>query len=95
MAEIPIPTAAEAGQGIAWFNSQAGIVATVLAVICLALATALVFLFRSCKADMAAAWVRVTQISEARTADSKAGDEAIAKNTIALTIVAERLNNRN
>lgn len=95
MADIPIPTVAEAGQGVGWFTTQAGIVATVLAIVAIALAAGLILLFRSCKADMAAAWVRVTQISEARSADSKAGDEAIAKNTLALTIVAERLNNRN
>lgn len=95
MADIPIiPTAAEAGQGLAWFSTQAGIVSAVLAVVCIVLCTGLVLLFRNCKQEMAAAWARVTQISDARSADSKAGDAAIAANTLALTIVSERLNNR-
>jgi hypothetical protein len=95
MAEIPIPTAAEVGQGASWFASQAGIVALVEAVFIAVLIAAVVGAVRYFGGQTKDAWVRVTQISEARTADARAGDEAINKNTLALTIVAERLNNRN
>lgn len=94
MADIPIPTVLEAGQGVAWFNTQAGLVSTVLAIFCVAFAAAIVLGIKRFERQMEAAWVRVTQISEARSADAKAGDDAIAKNTLALTIIAERLNNR-
>lgn len=95
MAEIPIPTASEAGTALAYLDSQAGIVATILAVFCAVFIAAIVMGIRYFGSQMRDAWARVTQISEARTADSKAGDDAINKNTLALTIVAERLNNRN
>lgn len=95
MADIPIPTVAEAGQGVAWFNTQAGLVSTVLAIFCIAFAAAIVLLVRYYGKQLDAAWVRVTSISEARSADSKAGDEALNKNTLALTILNERLNHRN
>ena len=94
MASVPIPTVAEAGQGAAWFTTQAGIVATVLAVICITMIFGIVFLFRNCKKEMESAWARVTVISEARSADARAGDEALNKNTLALTILNERLNNK-
>lgn len=94
MADVPIPTIAEAGQGVAWFNSQAGLVSTVLAIFCVAFAATLFFAVRYFGRQLEAAWVRVTAISEARSADSRAGDDAINKNTLALTILNERLNNR-
>jgi len=94
MADIPIPTVAEAGQGVAWFTTQAGLVATVLAVCCGVLMAAIISGVRYFGKQMDGAWVRVTQISDARQADSKAADDALNKNTLALTIVAERLNNR-
>ena len=95
MAEIPIPTVQEAGQGVSWFASQAGIVATVEAVFIAVLIAAVVGCVKYFGAQTRDAWVRVTAISEARTADSKAGDDAINKNTLAMTILSERLNSRN
>ncbi len=95
MADIPLPTVAEAGQGVSWFTTQAGIVATVLAVFCVVFAAAIVFLVRYFGKAQEEAWARVTTISESRSADARAGDDAINKNTLALTILSERLNHRN
>ncbi len=95
-AEIPIPTATEVAQGIGFVsqNANQGTVA-VLAVVCVVLVGGLMAAVWYFGGQLKDAWARVTAISEARSADSKAGDDAINKNTLALTIVAERLNNRN
>lgn len=88
MSSVPLPTAAEAGAGLAWFNSQAGIVATVLAVVALALAAAYIWERIKCGKEMEAAWARVTAISEARTADALATIKALGETTAALGKVA-------
>lgn len=91
MSDIPVPSVAEAGAGLAWFNSQAGIVATVLAVFCIVLIVAIIFLFRSCKTEMIGAWVRVTEISNARQADALAMIQAIGSNTTALAVISAKV----
>ena len=91
MAERPIPTIDQAANGAVWFTTQAGIAATILAVVSIALATAMVLLFRSCRAEMAGAWARVTAISEARSVDSKEMAQALTNNTVALARVSERV----
>lgn len=52
MAEMP--SVEQAGQGAVWFTSQAGITATVLAVVCIALAAGLVWSVRNCRIELAA-----------------------------------------
>lgn len=91
MAEIPIPTAAEAGQGIAWFTDNTNIATTILALLCVTLIVGVVFLFKHCKGEMEKAWVRVTAISEARSADALATVKALADNSLALSRVADRV----
>lgn len=94
-AEIPIPSVAEVGQGIGYVaqNSNQGTVA-VLAIVGLALGIALIFLFLSCRKEMAGAWARTTQISEARTADAQNMIKAIGENTNALNRVADNILDR-
>lgn len=91
MSDIPIPTAAEAGRGIAWFTDNTNIATTILALLCVTLIVGVVFLFRHCKREMDAAWVRVTQISESRTSDALATIKALSDNSLALTRVADRV----
>lgn len=88
MADIPIPTAQEVGTGLAWFNTQAGIVATVLAVVALALAAAYIWERIKCGKEMENAWARVTEISTARTNDALATIKALGETTAALGKVA-------
>ena len=92
MADIPIPTVAEVGQGVGWLsqNSNQGTVAF-LAVACVILIAAIVALVWYLGGQVKDAWARVTAISEARSADSRAGDAALAANTLAMTILNERL----
>lgn len=54
MAEIPIPSVEQAGQGTVWFTSVAGITATVLAFVALGLAVAYVWERMSCRKEIAA-----------------------------------------
>jgi hypothetical protein len=84
----PIPTAAEAGAGIAWFASQAGLLATVLALVALALATAYVWERIRCGKEMQMAWDRITEISKARTDDGIAVAKALSDSAVALAKVA-------
>ncbi len=94
-AEIPIPSVAEVGQGIGYIsqNSNQSTVA-VLTIVCLALGIAVVFLFLSCRKEMAGAWARVTQISEARTSDAQNMIKSIGDNTNALNRVADNVLDR-
>lgn len=92
VAEIPIPTVSEVGQGVGWVsqNANQGTVA-VLAVACVVLMAAIVAVIWYFGSQVRDAWARVTAISEARSADSKAGDATLAANTLAMTILSERL----
>lgn len=93
MADIPIPTAADAGHGFAYLTEHGdGISTAILAAFVILMAGALWLVVRYFGKQNEMAWARVTVISDARSADSRAGDDAIAKNTLALTIIAERLN---
>lgn len=64
---------------------------TVLVFVSAGGAWAIIQLFKSCRAEMTAAWARVTAISEARSADAKEMAKAVSDNTIALARVAERV----
>lgn len=86
-----IPSNQEIGGATVWFTSQAGITATVLAVFCVVLIVAIVFLVRYFGQQMDAAWKRVTAISEARSADATAMVEAIGTNTTALAVISARV----
>lgn len=48
-----MPSVEQAGNATVWFTSQAGITATVLAVVCIALAAALVWSVRNCRHELA------------------------------------------
>lgn len=74
-----------------FLSQQFGPSGLVLFLVAAGLGWALFRLHKACRDDMAGAWVRVTQISEARTADSQNMLKAISDNTIALARVAERV----
>lgn len=88
---MPEISADQAAAGIGWFTTQAGIAATVLAIVAVTFAAGLVMLYRSGAKQMEAAWARVTVISDARQSDARDMAKAVSDNTVALARVAERV----
>lgn len=76
---------------VQWYNTQAGILAATLAVICGAEFWFILFILKNFRADIKQAFGQTKECAEQRHSDAMTFQDAVAKNTQVLAVISNQL----